>query len=232
MSPSRSVLSILVILAISFIVGSAFWMVAVGGGDESVARNLLADLGALVVMNPDGRHVGTVSLSTLQDDSRLRDALKLTTEFRDVKALDLNGTAVDNAALKLVGNMSSLVSLSLKSTTIDNDGLVHLAKLTQLESLHLNSTDVSDAGISSLAALINLKVLDLSGTQVKNDLSQLSQLSNLEWLVLGELSLGESALDSLAELPKLKRLTLRGSTYAKPAVKQLQTKRPGLRVDE
>lgn len=232
MPQSRFALPILVLLAITVILGAAGWLVTFKSGDENQARTLLSDAGALVAMNPDGRHIGTVSLATIQDSAKLPNALELTTKLQDVKSLDLNGTAVDNAALKQVGGTSSLVSLSLKSTQIDDAGLAHLAGLTKLESLHLNDTAVSDSGLASLGALRSLKVLDLSATEVTNDLSPLAQLKNLEWLVLGRLTLGDNSLAPLAELPKLKRVTLRGSTYPESAVEQLQASHPGLKVDE
>jgi len=213
------------------VAGLCVWWLFGNRRDESAAKRRLIELGALVAMDADGRHVGTVTLSTVHDLSKIREALQIVATLRQVKAIDLNRAAIDNEDLRAIGGCSSLVSLSLKSTQIDDDGLRTIAGLGRLESLHLNDTAISDAGLPQLARLTELKLLDLSGTAVAVDLSPLCRLEHLEWLVLGKLTLEDGALKPLESAPALRRLTLRDSTYSDSALRALQNARPTLTID-
>jgi Leucine-rich repeat (LRR) protein len=212
--------------------GLVTWWFNGNHANETDAKQRLIELGALVAMDADGRHVGTVTLSTLNDLAKVREAMQLAAVMRKIKALDLNRTSIDGSDLRTIGTMTTLTSLSLKSTKIDDQGLANLAGLRRLESLHLADTAVSDAALGHLAPLKAIKVLDLSGTRVSSDISPVASLPQLEWLVLGQLTLSDAALDVLASAPSLKRLTLRGSEYNEAAVEALRSKRPGLSIDE
>jgi hypothetical protein len=200
--------------------------------DERATKQKLVELGALVALDADGRHVGTVTLSTIDNVASVREALKIAAELDQVKALDLNRTGIDNSDLQTVGTMSSLTSLSLKSTAIDDAGLAQLAGLQRLEALHLNGTEVSEEGLSDLAALDSLKLLDLSKTHVVRGLAPIAELPHLEWLLLRELSLADDALAPLASAPSLKRLSLKESGFNASSIADLREQKPELAIDE
>lgn len=229
--PLRSSM-LLLLISIAVLAGGAVWWFTSGGGDEFQQKAQLADLGALVVMDSDGSHVSSVTLSTINDLQKVREALDLAAKLNRLKSLDANRTAIGNAELEVIGTIPSLVSLSLKRTDTDDQGMANLSDLQHLESLHLNDTAITDSGLTHLRELAQLKILDLSGTQVSKNLSAVAAMPQLEWLVLGRLSLEDEVFVELSKAPSLKRVTLRDANYSESALEKLRQQRPGISVDE
>lgn len=223
---------LLVVSGIALASFVAWWWIGTNRADEAAAKQQLVDLGALVAMDADGRHVGTVNLSTIADLSKVRAAFEVAAGLHQVKAIDFNRTEIDNSDLRTIGSMTTLTSLSLKSTNVDDEGLTSLSRLQRLESLHLNDTPITDTGLQRLAPLKSLKVIDLSGPGEISDLSPIATLPELEWLLLRESKLSDAALNTLSTAPALKRLTLTDAEYSESALKDLQKRRPELSIDE
>lgn len=198
---------------------------------EQEAAKRIEGLGAIVVRDAGGSHVGSVNLSTLQSRESLAEALSLLPALRHVTALDASRTPIADADLEQLASLTALNSLTLNETDVSDAGLHHLADLPRLQALYLASTGVSDKGLPTLARLGELRILDLSATKTTADLAPLVQLKQLEHLVLRELELRGNALSQLGALPNLKRLSLGNSTYADEQIDSLVEQIPGLSID-
>jgi Leucine-rich repeat (LRR) protein len=198
---------------------------------ERSAAQEIEGLGAIVVKDAGGTHVGSVNLSTLQDREGLAEALRRLPALRHVTALDASRTPLADADLEHVAGLTQLNSLALNETALTDDCLRHLADLSSLQALYLASTGVSDKGLPELVNLQELHILDLSATKTAADLAPLVELEQLEHLVLRQLELRVGALEKLGPLPNLKRLSLEGSTYAEGELDRLREQIPGLVID-
>jgi hypothetical protein len=198
---------------------------------EREAAKEIEGLGAIVVRDAAGSHVGSLNLSTLQSRESLAEVLRLLPALRHVTALDASRTPVTDADLERITGLTQLNSLALNKTAVTDAGLGHLADLLRLQALYLASTDVSDKGLPALVRLQELHILDLSATEVAADLGPLAELGQLEHLVLRELELRGDALSQLGAVPNLKRLSLEGSTYTDEQIERLLKQIPGLSID-
>ena len=89
-----------------------------------------------------------------------------------LEKLNLEGTAISDAALANIGSFTNLRELDLSQTNVGDDGIAHLQNLRQLEVLYLTSTKITDAGLRHLESLKNLEILDVGKTEVSNDALQ------------------------------------------------------------
>lgn len=199
---------------------------------ESVAAKTLQDLGAVVVMDGERRHVASVNLSTLQSPQSFAKAIQQLPSLTHITSLDASRTAISDEQLATVANLPKLNSLSLVSTAVTDDGVRWLGRLRSLQSLYLTSTGITDRSLPVIAELDELRILDVSATQVTADLEPLVQLPQLEWLVLRKLSLEDGALPNLSGCQTLKRLSLDESKYSADSLTKLQRARPELSVDQ
>ena len=199
---------------------------------ELAAKTALADLGAIVVMDGDRRHVGSLNLSTLSDAEKLDKALQHVPHLIHLSSFDASRTPIRDEQLKQVGTLSGLEALTLTSTSISDAGMAHLAPLKKLQALHLTGTKVSSSGLNALSSLDGLKVLDLSETAVSGNLGQLSSLPQLDWLVLRNLTLEGDALGELAGCEQLRRLSLEGSQYDQESLEKLRQSLPTIDVTQ
>jgi hypothetical protein len=196
---------------------------------EQEAAKQIEGLGAIVVRDAGGSHVGSVS--TLQSREKLAEALRLLPALRHVTALDASRTSIADADLERITGLTQLNSLALNVTGVTDVGLDHLADLPRLQALHLASTEVSDKGLAALVGLQELRILDLFGTNVAADLAPLAELEQLGHLVLRDVKLRGDVLSQLGALPNLTRLSLEGSTYADEQIERLLKQIPGLAID-
>jgi hypothetical protein len=208
----------------------AYAQVASQRRERSAAKEI-DGLGALVVKDAGGSHIGSVNLSTLQARESLGAALHLLPALRHVTALDASRTSIADADLEQLAGLTQLNSLALNETDVTDEGLRHLADLSSLQALYLASTNVSDKGLPELVKLQELHILDLSATKTTADLAPLVELELLEHLVLRQLKLRDGALEKLGALPNLKRLSLEGSTYPQGEADRLEEQIPGLLID-
>jgi Leucine-rich repeat (LRR) protein len=79
--------------------------------------------------------------------------------FRNVTALELNGSKITDGELENIKELKQLKTLQFAQTKITDAGLVHLKGLTTLESLDISNTNVTDDGIKGLQKVLpNLKI--------------------------------------------------------------------------
>jgi Leucine-rich repeat (LRR) protein len=226
-----SLVAIVVPLAIlAAVIGIWMWTASQSSQRELAAKQELAQLGALAVMDAQGAHVASINLSSMPPESSLERAVELLTSFPQLRSLDASRTRIGDEHAATMGLLDSLNTLTLNDTQLTDQGLAHLSNLANLEALNLALTKITDAGLPSFASMKTLKVLDLSGTQVANQLAPLAKLPSLTWLALRNCKLGDSALDGLSDSPSLQRLSLEDTQVAPESVQRLTQQNPQLRV--
>lgn len=85
---------------------------------------------------------------------------------RNIRWLDLGGTAVTDDGLRHLAKFPNLTRLYLQRTAITDPALAYVARLQQLEYLNLHGTPISSVGLEHLKGLPKLKQLYLWQTQV------------------------------------------------------------------
>lgn len=199
--------------------------------DETNARDALRQLGALVVMDADRKHVHSVNLSLPAVDERFEEAMQLLPKLHDLEVLTLSGTAVTDKQLKYVAHCSRLTSLLLRRTGIGDAALDHITGLHDLVTLYLDRTNITADSLDRIGRLTNLAILDLSETKIDGDLAGLSSLNNLQHLLLNRVDLSDEAMETLGRLKRLRRLTIVDSHVSDQAINKLEQARPDIRVD-
>lgn len=216
------------------VAGLGWWWYAAGGAtseQELAAKAELIQLGALVVMDPERRHVHSVNLSTLKSPETLGRAIELLAALPQLQALSLQGSSFQDQQAAALGKLSRLQNLVLSNTAVTDTGLTSLRGLSRLNTIYLVETAVTNAGLPALAQISSLQIVDLSATKVTGSLEPFRELSDLNWLVLRNLTLDAAAFDAIAQFPALTRLTLQESTYPQDAVDKLLQQKSGLSID-
>lgn len=88
--------------------------------------------------------------------------------LKDLKELNLSGTAVTDGGLKTLGAMRSLRRLELDRTSITDAGLDAIANL-DLNYLSVNDTKLTDASIEKLVNMKSIKILSVEGTGISEN---------------------------------------------------------------
>jgi hypothetical protein len=156
----------------------------------------------------DPRVMGLIDARGRLSEDQVKERL-----LREMAALDLSGTLVNNQGLKEVGTLKSLKILNLRFTPITDHGLKHLAALKKLRKLIIGSNDhITDIGLKALALLQELRELHVNWTQVTDaGLANLVTLKNLNGLNLEGLRVTDKGLQKLTVLRKLKGINARGT---------------------
>jgi hypothetical protein len=213
--------------------GLAWWLRPDAGAAqrELAAKNELAGLGALVVMDAGRTHVSSVNLSTLKSPDTIDRAIELLAPLRRLNSLNVEGTAFRDEHAATVGQIRRLQDLTLNRTAVTDDGLKKLASLYRLKTLHAADTAITNGGMQSVAQLRSLNILDISGTKVTGNFEPLAELPDLTWLVAKRLALDAPAVAALGRCASLKRLSLNDTTCPQDAVAELAESKPGLMID-
>jgi hypothetical protein len=219
--------------AVVILVAAALWSRpdAAALQRELAAKNELASLGALVVMDAARTHVNSVNLSTLKSPDSIHRAIELLPALGSLRSLNVDGTAFRDEHASVVGQLGGLQDLVLSHTAITDKGLEKLTDLSRLKTIHLADTTVTNAAIPSLAQLRSLNIIDLSGTQVTGNLEPLCELPELTWLVAKRLTLDAEAIAALGQCQSLGRLSLNDTNCPKDAVEKLEQQKPNLTID-
>jgi Leucine-rich repeat (LRR) protein len=134
-------------------------------------------------------------------------ALRFIGNSRTLRALDLEGSSVDDCGLRELRGLAQLQVLRLGSTAVTD--LVELRKLQELEGLGLSDTRVTDASIPTLLRLPRLRWIDLSRTKVGGSgVAVLSQSRSLTVISLDGIGLRARALHSLGNMVQLEALSI------------------------
>ena len=225
---------LLVLLPVIAVVAFFGWRGVTDAGPteaEVAAKQRLTDLGAIVSMDGERRHVASVNLRLIKSGDDLAEAVSLLTDLPKIGALNLSDTAITDGQLETVGRLSSLKSLTLSQTGVGDNGVQSLAPLSRLESLQLVGTAVTPSSLEVLGRLKSLSSLDLSRTSIDSGLSPLTNLPRLECLVLRDATLGPGALSELSGCAKLVTLAMQGSTFDEEDLAALLEGSDGLRVE-
>jgi Leucine-rich repeat (LRR) protein len=90
--------------------------------------------------------------------------------LRDLKALDLTGTAIGDDAFKTIGKLTSLEELYLTCTQVSLAGAKEsLSGLTKLRILKVRNAEIADAGLRSLEGLKSLELLWIVNNRFSED---------------------------------------------------------------
>jgi hypothetical protein len=219
------------LLAVAAAAAAWFFLRSQAIAQELLARSELTELGALVAMDAQRKHVNSVNLSTLKSPDSLDDAVRLLPALGAIKSLNVEGTAFGDAHAPAIAQLASLEDLVISRTAITDAGLAQLERLSRLKSLHLADTAITDAGMPSLGRLSNLAVLDISGTKVQHNLEPLAALADLNWLVARRLTLDGEAIAPLGNCRSLRRLSLNETTVPESRVDELSRRKPELSID-
>jgi hypothetical protein len=226
---------IIIAFILAAIVGGVGWWFLNDGqanAKELAAKAELTRLGALVVMDANRKHVGSVNLSTLRSPETLDQAVELLRPLASISSLNADGTAFRDEHARVVGQLASLQDLVLSHTGITDSGLESLQRLSRLKTIHVADTGVTNAGLPALGRLRALTIIDLSGTKVTGNFEPLRDLANLNWLVVRKLSLDAAAISAIGECPNLSRVTLNGTTCPPEALRRLSEEKPNLTIDQ
>jgi hypothetical protein len=88
---------------------------------------------------------------------------------RNLHALDLSDSEIDDAALRHLAGLPDLRSLDLSGTKVTDACAAHLQQHGHLQCLDLSATAISDAALPALYGLRYLSQLDLRNTRVTAD---------------------------------------------------------------
>jgi serine/threonine protein kinase/Leucine-rich repeat (LRR) protein len=126
-----------------------------------------------------------------------------------VVAIDLGGSATDDAGLAHVAALGDLETLDLRSTRVGDAGLIHLKGLRKLWGINVNSTSVGDSGLAELTPLPELRSIELGNTRVSDSgVKQLKSLPKLRSLGLFGTSVTDEGLSTIATTTRLESLDL------------------------
>ena len=165
------------------------------------------------------RAIGAIEALQLLDLSFCGDVTDAGLEhlrgLKNLRRLNLAGTALTDAGLASIGELTALEELDvsgdlIRRGSLDGSGLRHLKALTRLRRLSLYNTFVDDAGLHALEKLPALEALNLGDTWIGPDgLSRLGALKELRELRLAYCGgIDDSALEALATLTQLEDLDL------------------------
>lgn len=191
----------------------------------------LAALPQLTSVDLSGTTVSDAGLAALKglgplesvrlNDTKIGALDSLKVHAAALRELQLDGTALNDAALESLGLFTKLTALSLRKTAATSAGLAALKDLVALQSLDLSDTGVDGAVLAHLAKLPELKSLKLSNTKIDDaSLAALREAPKLTWLFLDGTSVSDSAVESLAAL-KLEVLNLRRTKLTEAGLAKL-----------
>jgi serine/threonine protein kinase len=181
------------------------------GGKEIVAVHLerSTDRGAAEWALKLG---GTIQVSQDGSSQEITSIRNLPQGDFELRAINLDGTGVDDSGLEQLRGMTTLEKLSLSGTRVTDAGLVHLKDLPNLRLLNLEATTVGDIGLASLRGKSSLENLSLGATRVSDHgLAVLASLPNLRSVFLGFTAIGDEGLGHLKKCVAVSDLGLAGT---------------------
>ncbi len=174
------------------------------------------------------------------------DVLYVLRGLKQLRRLELSGTAITSAGLVHLKDLTNLERLNLCLTAVDDAGFEHLAGLTkmkrmticaskitgsgfqhlggmkQLESINLHSAPASDAGLEAIGQLTSLKRLEIVHTNVTDvGLKHLAGLTNLQQLHIHGPETTEAALPFLSQLKELYELDVYDKAASNQTIGQI-----------
>ncbi len=149
--------------------------------------------------------------------------LKKIKEFKDLKAIGLQGFGITDKGLRELTQFKNLEMLRLVNTAVTDTGLRELKAFKNLRGLTLEGIGVTDAGLRELKELPNLRTLILGGPKISNPgFKNLKELKNIEVLIFRFTSINDACLKDIGELRSLKTLYLGGTQITDAGLGELK----------
>lgn len=199
---------------------------------ETKAGSALKEMGALVGMDANRKHVFSLNLTLPGVLDKFDAAIEQLPKLYRLENLELSRSPVRDAQLANVTGLSCLTSLQLNTTEVSDQGIQHLTGLNSLQAIHLVHTKITSAGLPTIAKLSTLKILNLSENSLDGDFAPLKNLDQLEHLLLSEIELSDEAMATFGQLESLSRLTIIGSKVSDEAVDKLKQAKLGIQIDQ
>lgn len=92
----------------------------------------------------------------------------LEVDFKNLLALNLAGTKINNESVKNINKQSRLKNLNIAYSGVNND-FIHSLKLDNLELFILRDTNINDECIKKLTHFTKLKELDIRNTKISKE---------------------------------------------------------------
>ena len=209
------------------------WLRSIAG-DESLA--VFGRITGIVLNERTDGHKAPDAKSL--NDRVTDDWLKHVENQKDLKRLELSGTAVTSAGLVHLKDLPNLEWLNVCLTAVDDagfenlaastkmrrmticaskitgSGFKHLAGMKQIESINLHSAPASDAGLEAIGKLPTLRRLEIVHTAVTDKgLQHIAHLTSLRQLHIASHDTTEAGLPFIDRLKELYELDI----YEKPA---------------
>lgn len=158
------------------------------------------------------------------------------TKLEFIVGLDYSGTGVSAKSLKYFARYSKLKALQLTGLKLDDAAISELAKCRLLVLLGLARTGLTDKAapaLVSLAGLPSLVSLNLAGNKLGDSVVEvLAKYPNLNTLDLSETDMTAKGLTKLAGLSSLKQLHLYGCKLTADEISTFKKARPDVKVVE
>lgn len=150
-------------------------------------------------------------------------------DLTGLERLNVCLTAVDDSGFPQLGALVKMRRMTVCASKISGSGFKHLQGMKQLQSINLHSSPASDAGLEAIGKLNSLQRLEIVHTNVTDaGLAHIAGLVNLRQLHIASHDTTEAGLPFIGRLKNLYELDV----YEKPASNQTLeqiAKLPGLR---
>lgn len=199
----------------------------------------LETLDVLRICNP-GRLTGferAQSLHTLRANCWLgQDDIHAIARCRSLREVGLQHAAIDNRAIDALLALPELKSLDLEGTAFNDAMARKVTSSTTLESLDIGATRITRRGLEHLVRMPNLKALDLWATDLSvDDLRLLEAAPALEYVSIGGYAHqpivdGDRVVDLLLSIPTLQKVWLDGVALSPEQERRLHEGVAGVRI--
>ncbi|MEX1228657.1 MAG: M56 family metallopeptidase [Planctomycetaceae bacterium] len=150
--------------------------------------------------------------------------LELLKTTREISALELTGSNIDDAMLSVLPSLPLTGGLALGSPQVTNAGIPHVAKCKNLTSLSLYSSSLSDTCLQDFIKMPKLQGIKLGSSFSPKSLEALARFPDLRQLEIGFSP--APSLDDLAKLKNLRQLSLKGKEYGDDSAKMIANSFP------
>lgn len=199
----------------------------------------LETLDILRLCNP-GRPTGferAHDLHTLRANCRLRvDDLHAIVRCQSIESLGLQSAQLDGRSIDALLSLPRLRALDLEGTAFNDAMARRVSRSTTLESLDIGATRITRRGLEHLMRMPNLKALDLWATDLSvDDLCLLKEAPGLEYVSIGDYTHhpildGDCVVDILLSIPTLQKAWLDGVALSPEQERRLHEGVPHVRI--
>jgi Leucine-rich repeat (LRR) protein len=191
------------------------------------ALRKMSGLGVLTCKRFDGKHIAALAPLQLSElylcyvPIHCADLAPL--DKRQLLALWLEGTALDDSHPEVFADMPALETLELMGTAIGDRTIGAIPKRAPVLWLDLSRTRVTSRALSAIKAMPRLVYLNLSNCKLgPGACSGIERLDQLKSLNLNETGIGDNDLEEVAKLKPLEQLYISGNAVTDEGVAHLK----------